>query len=77
MAILKKNELKNMSKKSIDDKMIELKKELMKFNSQRAVKTTLENPGKVKEIRRSIAKLLTIQNQLEKKKELEEVKKKV
>lgn len=62
MAIIKKSELKNISKESIEGKMKELKKELMKYNSQRAVGTAIENPGKIKEIRRSIAKLLTIQN---------------
>ncbi len=61
MAIIKKSELKQIQK--IEDRLAELRKELMKFNSQRAVKTTIENPGKIKELKRSIAKLLTIQNQ--------------
>jgi len=61
MAIIKKSELRQIQK--IEDRLAELRKELMKFNSQRAVKTTIENPGKIKELKRSIAKLLTIQNQ--------------
>lgn len=61
MAIIKKSELKQIQK--VEDRLAELRKELMKFNSQRAVKTTIENPGKIKELKRSIAKLLTIQNQ--------------
>lgn len=62
MAILKKTELKNISKGAIEEKMKELHKELMKYNSQRAVGTAIENPGRIRELRRSIAKLLTIKN---------------
>ena len=61
MAIIKKSELKQMQK--TEEKLVELKKELMKFNSQRAVKSSIENPGRIKELKRSIAKILTIQNQ--------------
>ena len=46
--------------------MTELNKELMKYNSQRAVGTAIENPGRIRELRRSIAKLMTIQNNKEK-----------
>ena len=63
MAIIKKIELKQISKASIDEKIVELKKELMKLNAQRIVGTAVENPGRIKELRKSIAKLLTIKNQ--------------
>ena len=63
MAILKKIELKQFSKTAIDEKVTELKKELMKLNAQRIVGTAVENPGRIKELRKSIAKLLTIKNQ--------------
>lgn len=62
MPIIRKNELKNINQAQIDEKTVELKKELMKFNAQRAVGTAIENPGRIREIRRSIAKLLTVQN---------------
>ncbi len=62
MSIIKKNELKNLSIGAINEKISELNKELMKLNTQRAVGTTIESPGKVKLLRRTIAKLLTVQN---------------
>jgi len=66
MAILQKSEMKQMSKEVIIERIKELNKELMKYNSQRAVGTAIENPGRIRELRRSIAKLLTLQNHKEK-----------
>lgn len=57
MAIIKKTELKQMNEKSLKDKMNELKKELIKINSQRAVGTIPEKSGRIKEMRRTIAKI--------------------
>jgi large subunit ribosomal protein L29 len=59
MAILRIKEIKNMGKAELKKKLDELKKELMKVSSQRATKANIENPGKIKEIRRTIAKILT------------------
>ena len=63
MALIKKTELRTLNTKQIDDRIKELRKDLLKFNAQRAVGTTIENPGKIKLIKRTIAKLLTIKNQ--------------
>ncbi|MEW6063195.1 MAG: 50S ribosomal protein L29 [Nanoarchaeota archaeon] len=60
MAIIKKNELKGMSTDLLNSKLEELKKELIKINAKRAVGTVPESPGKIKEIRRTIARILTI-----------------
>lgn len=65
MAILKRNELKQMNEKAIEDKLLELKKELVKVNAQIAMGTMPENPGRVKEIKRTIAKLLTLKRNRE------------
>lgn len=51
-----------MSESDLSNKLIELKKELMKINSQIAIGTVPKSPGKVKEIKRTIAKILTINN---------------
>ena len=40
-----------------------LLKELMKLNSQIAIGTVPKSPGKVKEIKRTIAKILSINNE--------------
>jgi large subunit ribosomal protein L29 len=59
MALIKKQELKQMSEAQLSSKIVELKKEMVKLNAQRATGTTLENPGKVKQIKKMIAKLHT------------------
>ncbi|MEK6983431.1 MAG: 50S ribosomal protein L29 [Nanoarchaeota archaeon] len=52
-----------MSKPDLRNKIIELKKELMKLNSQVAVGTALKNPNRVKELKRTIAKILTLNSE--------------
>ncbi|MBT3691535.1 50S ribosomal protein L29 [Candidatus Woesearchaeota archaeon] len=60
MAIIKKNELIQMDEKSMNEKMNELKRELVKINAQISMGTMPENPGKIKEIRKTIARINTI-----------------
>jgi large subunit ribosomal protein L29 len=60
MAIIKKNELIQMNEKTIEEKLAELKLELIKINAQISMGTVPENPGKIKEIRRTIARINTI-----------------
>jgi len=69
MSILKKSELKQASKENLNNKLEELKKELMRLNAQVSTGTPPENPGKIRLIKRTIAKILT---QLNKKTETEE-----
>jgi len=61
MAIIKKSELKQLSPQQISERLVELKKELMKINTQRAMGTTPENPGRTKAIRKTIAQIYTMQ----------------
>ncbi|HIH18082.1 MAG TPA: 50S ribosomal protein L29 [Nanoarchaeota archaeon] len=61
MAILKFKTIKDSNPSELKSKLHELRLELMKLNSQRASKS-VSNPGKIKEIRRSIAKILTAMN---------------
>lgn len=63
MTLIKKNELKAMTAEQIKEKLAGLNKELLKLNAQRAVGTTIESPGRIKLIRRTIARLLTLQTQ--------------
>ena len=60
---MKAKELKVMNEIDLENKSIELKKELMKINSQIAIGTVPKSPGKVKEMKRTIAKIITIQHQ--------------
>ena len=60
---MKAKELKAMNEIDLENKVIELKKELMKINSQIAIGTVPKSPGKVREAKRTIAKILTIKKQ--------------
>jgi len=60
MAIIKKNELKNMNAQALQNKLVELKKELIRLNAQIAMGTTPENPGKIKVIKKTIAKMIML-----------------
>lgn len=68
MAILKKNELQNITKEQINSKLDDLRKELLKVNAQRAMGTAPENPGRIKELRRTIARLITKSKEVKTKK---------
>lgn len=59
MAIIKKSEFENMSEQVLQEKLVDLKKELMKANSQRYAGTPPENPGRVREVRKTIARIYT------------------
>ena len=59
MSLIKKNELKQMGETQIMQKLFDLKKELLKLNSQRAMGTTMENPGKIKQVKKTVARLYT------------------
>lgn len=43
----------------LKDKLLELRKELMKQNAQIAAGTTPKSPGQIRTIKRTIAKILT------------------
>ena len=45
------------------NKIIELKKDLMKLNAQVATGTTPENPGRIRSIKKTLAKINTLLNE--------------
>ena len=49
-----------MPVEDLKNKMIELKKELIKINAQVATGTTPKSPGKIRQMKRTIARILTI-----------------
>jgi len=59
LAILKKKQLKQMAQTDMINRLNELRLELAKERGQIAIGGTPSNPGRVKEIRKTIAKLLT------------------
>ena len=58
MAIIKKSDLKKMKADELDKKLVELRQELMKANAQITSGTVPENPGRVREMKKTIARLL-------------------
>ncbi|ABR56966.1 50S ribosomal protein L29 [Methanococcus aeolicus] len=63
MAILRASEIREMSASELNDKLVEIKKELMKENSNKATGGAPSNPGKVKELKRTVARIKTIMNE--------------
>ena len=59
-----------MNETDIENKIAELKKELMKINSQIAIGMAPKNPSKSSEIKRTIAKILTIKQENQHKQEV-------
>ena len=68
MAILRFKDAQKLSEKELTQKKAELRKDLMRLKSQAASGTAPENPGKIKEIKRTIARILTISERREVKK---------
>lgn len=62
MAILTKNDFKQMNEVQLNEKLLDLRKELMKINTQISTGTTPENPGRVGEVKKTIARIITIIN---------------
>ena len=56
---MKSKELKSKSKEELETQLLEMKRELIKLNTQVATGTTLKSPGQVKKIKKSIARLMT------------------
>ena len=67
---MKAKEIRATDKNTLNEKILELKKELVKVNAQVAIGTALKNPGQVKKIKKTLARILTINSQ----KDLEKTK---
>jgi large subunit ribosomal protein L29 len=66
MAILRSKEIWEMEIEEVQEKLIELKAELAKNISKSSAAGVNENPGKIKELKRTIARVLTIMSQRQK-----------
>jgi ribosomal protein L29 len=56
---MKSKEFKSKSKEDLEANLVELRKELIKLNTQVATGTSLKNPGQVKKTKKNIARVLT------------------
>ena len=60
---MKNQELKQMPKAELLNKINELKKELVKHNAQIAIGTAPKSPGHLRQTKKTIARILTILKQ--------------
>ena len=60
MAVIRKNELKEMPEAELREKLNELRQELMSQNAKISSGGLPDNPGKLGEIKRTIARIHTI-----------------
>ncbi len=63
--MLKTEELRNLSKQELNEKMVALKKSLFEMLSQRST-GRVEKPSKIKDARRDVARILTVLNEKQK-----------
>ena len=66
MGILKADEIRNMSPAERKEKFMELKGELLKERGTVKMGGAPTNPGKIRALRRQIARILTIENEITK-----------
>jgi len=59
MAVIRKSELNKMSQNELEVKLIELRRELNTERGLAASGGRSQNPGKIKAIRRTVARILT------------------
>ena len=65
MAIYKSKDLRGMSNEELNEKLEQLKTELSKERGSVSSGTKAENPGKIREIRKTIARIHTIKKEKE------------
>lgn len=75
MAIIRTKAMKNMSEKDLGKKEEDLRLELAKEKGKIHIGSVPENPGKLKEIKKTLARILTLKNQNKTKKNPEKGKK--
>ena len=60
---MKAKEIRGTDKSVINEKVTELKKELVKINAQIVIGTAIKNPGQVRELKKTLARIMTIQQE--------------
>ena len=63
MVILHIKDIRKMKNEELNNKLSDLKRELMKVNAQIAQGASPEKPGRIKEIKRTVARILTIKRE--------------
>lgn len=68
MAVLKVKQIREMKEEELEKKLSELRLELLKELGNVRMGRPIKNPGKIKELRRAIARILTVKREKEGKK---------
>jgi len=63
MPILRKKEIRSMSSEDRKKKVVELQTELVRLKTMVKAGGSIENPSRIRELRKTIARLLTIENE--------------
>lgn len=63
MAILKTDEIRSMSESELKEKMSDLKKEIVEERGQIETGGFADNPGRIKEMKKTIARIKTVLNE--------------
>lgn len=63
MAILKTEDAREMSENELKEKMNDLRKEIIEEKGQIEIGGFADNPGRIKEMRKTIARIKTILNE--------------
>lgn len=64
MVIIRTRDLRKMNLEEIDKKLNDLKLELAKSKAQVIIGGSPENPGKIRELRKTIARIKTIKKEI-------------
>lgn len=68
---MKAKELRQLTKEELQSRIVDLKRELMKINTQTSTGTAVKESGQIKRIRRTIARILTVIKDMEESKKYE------
>jgi large subunit ribosomal protein L29 len=63
MVILRSKDVRKLSEKEFSNKLAEIRKELLKLSAQKSVGSVPENPGRIRALKRTVARMLTIKKQ--------------
>ncbi len=63
---MKAKDIRARNEADLKKELVELRTELIKENAQAATGTQLKSPGKIKQIKKNIARILTVLNEKQK-----------
>ena len=59
MVIIRKRDIKKLNRKQREDRILDLRKQMLQINGKLASGGSVSNPGRLRAIRRTIAQIIT------------------